>query len=181
MIFTVLGAVAELERSLIVERVRAGMGNARAKGKRIGRSPRTQLTPEDRKSIAEAYWCRKASFRQLARRFDTSIGTVQRCALAHQKLFAAASIDPLAMNEGKRRKKRLWSEGAESNAGLPEYTGHRRGNLRSSCGIAVDANGLGVYDKLLPIARNRDSSVGDEQRLLAGLSGIADQRIREFA
>src|ERR1700736_5479413 len=37
LVFTVLGAVAELERSLIVERVRAGMRNARAKGKRLGR------------------------------------------------------------------------------------------------------------------------------------------------
>jgi DNA invertase Pin-like site-specific DNA recombinase len=37
MIFTVLGAVAELERSLIVERVRAGLRNARAKGKKLGR------------------------------------------------------------------------------------------------------------------------------------------------
>jgi DNA invertase Pin-like site-specific DNA recombinase len=37
MIFTVLGAVAELERSLIAERVRAGVKNARAKGKRLGR------------------------------------------------------------------------------------------------------------------------------------------------
>lgn len=85
MVFTVLGAVAELERSLIVERVRAGMRNARAKGKQIGRPPRTQLTPEDRKSIAEAYWCQKASLRQLAKRFDTSIGTIQRCALTYQK------------------------------------------------------------------------------------------------
>ena len=32
-----LGAVAELERSLIAERVRAGLRNARAKGKRLGR------------------------------------------------------------------------------------------------------------------------------------------------
>jgi DNA invertase Pin-like site-specific DNA recombinase len=88
MVFTVLGAVAELERSLIVERVRAGMRNARAKGKRIGRPPRTQLTPEDRRSIAEEYWVRKISFRQLAKRFETSIGTVQRCALAYQKIFA---------------------------------------------------------------------------------------------
>ena len=40
MVFTVLGAVAELERSLIAERVRAGLRNARAKGKRLGR-PRT--------------------------------------------------------------------------------------------------------------------------------------------
>src|ERR1700676_1299459 len=37
MVFTVLGALAELERSLIAERVRAGLRNARAKGKRLGR------------------------------------------------------------------------------------------------------------------------------------------------
>jgi DNA invertase Pin-like site-specific DNA recombinase len=37
MVFTVLGAVAELERSLIVERVRTGLRNARAKGKMLGR------------------------------------------------------------------------------------------------------------------------------------------------
>jgi DNA invertase Pin-like site-specific DNA recombinase len=37
MVFNVLGAVAELERSLIAERVRAGIRNARAKGKTLGR------------------------------------------------------------------------------------------------------------------------------------------------
>jgi DNA invertase Pin-like site-specific DNA recombinase len=35
--FIHLGAVAELERSLIVERVKAGLRNARAKGKALGR------------------------------------------------------------------------------------------------------------------------------------------------
>jgi DNA invertase Pin-like site-specific DNA recombinase len=44
MIFTVLGAVAELERSLIAERVRAGLRNARAKGKRLGR-PTKPINP----------------------------------------------------------------------------------------------------------------------------------------
>src|SRR5271155_250080 len=39
MVFTVLGAVAELERSLIVERVKAGLRYARSKGKRLGRPP----------------------------------------------------------------------------------------------------------------------------------------------
>ncbi len=48
MVFRVLAAVAELERSLIVERVRAGLRNARAKGKRLGR-PQLKL---DRKQIA---------------------------------------------------------------------------------------------------------------------------------
>lgn len=37
MVFEVLGAVAELERSLIAERVRVGLSNARAKGKVLGR------------------------------------------------------------------------------------------------------------------------------------------------
>ncbi len=37
MVFTVLGAVAELERSLIAERVRAGLRNAKAKGRKLGR------------------------------------------------------------------------------------------------------------------------------------------------
>ena len=41
MVFTVLGAVAELERSLIVERVKAGLRNAKAKGKRLGRPKAT--------------------------------------------------------------------------------------------------------------------------------------------
>jgi DNA invertase Pin-like site-specific DNA recombinase len=44
MIFTVLGAVAELERSLIAERVRAGLRNAKAKGRKLGR-PAKQVSP----------------------------------------------------------------------------------------------------------------------------------------
>ncbi|MGB8592425.1 MAG: recombinase family protein, partial [Candidatus Acidiferrales bacterium] len=92
MIFTVLGAVAELERSLIVERVRAGMRNARAKGKRIGRPPLTVLGTEDRRAIAIAYWQGKSSFRDLAKRFETSVGTVQRCALAYQTVSAVDAV-----------------------------------------------------------------------------------------
>src|ERR1700722_1961385 len=44
MIFTVLGAVAELERSLIAERVRAGLRNAKAKGRKLGR-PSKRVNP----------------------------------------------------------------------------------------------------------------------------------------
>jgi DNA invertase Pin-like site-specific DNA recombinase len=47
MIFTVLGSVAELERGLVVERVRAGMRNARAKGKLIGRPPLRKFSKTD--------------------------------------------------------------------------------------------------------------------------------------
>jgi DNA invertase Pin-like site-specific DNA recombinase len=42
LMFQIIGAMAEFERSLIRERVRAGLRNARAKGKKFGR-PRAQV------------------------------------------------------------------------------------------------------------------------------------------
>jgi DNA invertase Pin-like site-specific DNA recombinase len=92
MVFTVLGAVAELERSLIVERVRAGMRNARAKGKRIGRPPRTQLSVETRTAIANCYAKEKTSLRTLAERFGTSLATVQRCIGVYQKAAGDGTV-----------------------------------------------------------------------------------------
>jgi DNA invertase Pin-like site-specific DNA recombinase len=73
MVFTVLGAVAELERSLIVERVKAGLRNARTKGKRLGR-PRVIL---DVHRIAEL---RNAglSWPQIANQLGCGVGTVYR-------------------------------------------------------------------------------------------------------
>src|SRR5678816_1246995 len=44
MIFTVLGAVAELERNLIKERVQMGISRARKQGKQLGR-PRVEVDP----------------------------------------------------------------------------------------------------------------------------------------
>ncbi len=46
-IMVIVGAIAELERSLIVERVKAGMRRAKLEGRRIGRSP----IPIDRAAI----------------------------------------------------------------------------------------------------------------------------------
>src|ERR1700731_1549125 len=62
MIFTVLGAVSALERGLIVERVKAGLRNARAKGKRLGRP----CVVVDRSRIA-ALRARGCSWRTIAR------------------------------------------------------------------------------------------------------------------
>jgi DNA invertase Pin-like site-specific DNA recombinase len=83
LMFQVIGAMAEFERSLIVERVKAGMRNARAKGKRIGRPPRTYLSPDTREAVAEAYRNGEGSLRQVAVRFGTSVGMVQRCVGAY--------------------------------------------------------------------------------------------------
>ncbi len=73
MVFTVLGAVAELERSLIAERVRAGLRNARAKGKRLGR-PRVVA---DALRIA-ALRRSGASWAKVCRELGVSKGTAQR-------------------------------------------------------------------------------------------------------
>jgi len=50
LVFTVLGAVAELERCLIAERVRAGLRNAKAKGRRLGR-PRSGVDATEVKRL----------------------------------------------------------------------------------------------------------------------------------
>ena len=42
LVFTVLAAVAEMERELIRERVKAGLEQARARGKRLGRPPKAR-------------------------------------------------------------------------------------------------------------------------------------------
>jgi DNA invertase Pin-like site-specific DNA recombinase len=73
MIFTVLGAVAELERSLIVERVKAGLRNARAKGKRLGR-------PHADVSVIEVARLRSQglSFADIAGQLHSNAATVRR-------------------------------------------------------------------------------------------------------
>src|SRR3984893_8181494 len=75
MIFTVLGAVAELERSLIVERVRAGLRNARAKGKTLGR-PRVAV---DAARIA-ALRAQGLSWAKIGERLGASEGTIRNVA-----------------------------------------------------------------------------------------------------
>ena len=47
MLFQIIGAIAQWERSLIVERVKAGLQHARSKGKRLGRPSLRELKPEE--------------------------------------------------------------------------------------------------------------------------------------
>jgi DNA invertase Pin-like site-specific DNA recombinase len=69
--FQILGAVAEFERSLLVERVRAGMAQARRAGKRIGRPALRTFSLGELESIRSL---RKegASVRKLATTFGTT-------------------------------------------------------------------------------------------------------------
>src|SRR3984885_12321462 len=81
MVFTVLGAVAELERSLICERVRAGLRNARAKGKRLGR-PKRGL---DVKEIT-ALRAQGLGLRAIAKKLGVGVGTLYRAAPERSKI-----------------------------------------------------------------------------------------------
>lgn len=75
MIFTALGAASELERSLIAERVRAGLRNARAKGKRLGR-PRVTVDTATITRLRDS----GASWPAIAREMSLSVGTVYQAA-----------------------------------------------------------------------------------------------------
>jgi len=90
MVFTVLGAVAELERSLIVERVRAGLRNARAKGKTLGR-PRIAV---DAGRVA-ALRAQGFSWPRIARELGISVGSVYAAgrSLSNNPIAQAAASD----------------------------------------------------------------------------------------
>jgi DNA invertase Pin-like site-specific DNA recombinase len=81
VVFTVLGAVAELERSLIVERVKAGLRNARAKGKCLGRPKRIL----DTKRIA-ALRAKGIGWKRIAAEMGVWDGSIYRVALEGSKI-----------------------------------------------------------------------------------------------
>jgi len=72
-IVVIIGAISEFERSLIVERVRAGMRRARLEGQQIGRQPLvldSAAIQSDRRQ--------GQSIRQIARGHSVSTATIQR-------------------------------------------------------------------------------------------------------
>ena len=71
LVFTILGAVGQMERELIRDRVRAGVRNAKAKGKTLGR-PKVEV---DRATVT-AMRAAGRSYRAVAAELGVSVGTV---------------------------------------------------------------------------------------------------------
>jgi DNA invertase Pin-like site-specific DNA recombinase len=73
LLFHIMGAVAQFERDLIAERVRAGIAHARAMGKRIGR-PRAEI------DVIQVRTQRGQgrSLRQIAKSLDVPVSRVRR-------------------------------------------------------------------------------------------------------
>ncbi len=72
-IFTIISAVAQLERDIIAERVKAGLRRAKENGKKLGR-PKLSIDAEQIHRLRE----QGLSLREIARRSDVSRSTVWR-------------------------------------------------------------------------------------------------------
>jgi len=83
LMFQIIGAMAEFERALIQERVRAGIRNAKAKGKRLGR-PRVVV---DASRIATLR-ARGNSWSKIKAELGVSKGTAQRVFAALPKIVS---------------------------------------------------------------------------------------------
>ena len=86
LMFQVIGAMAEFERSLIQERVKAGLRNAKAKGTRLGR-PQV-IVDSARIGLLRA---RGVSWRNVARELGVSERSIRRVASRRGKNLLASS------------------------------------------------------------------------------------------
>jgi putative DNA-invertase from lambdoid prophage Rac len=75
LMLTMLAAVAEMERDLLVERTQSGLARAKAEGKALGRPSST--TPEQRATIAKRHKAGE-SISALAREYGLSRASVMR-------------------------------------------------------------------------------------------------------
>ncbi len=84
-VYTIIAAISALERSLIVERVKAGLRRAKAEGKRLGRAP-LQVDPHRLDGVLR----RKLSARAAARELQCSVASAWRLIRAHS---AGTAVD----------------------------------------------------------------------------------------
>jgi len=80
LMFQIIGAMAEFERALIQERVKAGLRNAKAKGVRLGR-PRVFVS----EARIDAMRGAGASWRAIAKELGVALGTLHRTAQGRTK------------------------------------------------------------------------------------------------
>jgi len=78
MLFQIIGAIAQWERSLIVERVKAGLQHARSQGKRLGRPSLRELNPDEIRKLKNERKRNHVPFRELAQKYGVSVWTAHR-------------------------------------------------------------------------------------------------------
>ena len=73
LVFQMICAVAQFERSLIAERVKSGLANARANGKALGRPPLRKLSRAEARELRQLRLQEHVPFRLLAKQFGISV------------------------------------------------------------------------------------------------------------
>ena len=84
LVFQMIGAVAQFERSLIGERVKSGLANAKAKGKVLGRPPLRKLSRSESRQLRQEREQRNVPFRVLAKKFGVSVWTAHSLCAGHR-------------------------------------------------------------------------------------------------
>src|SRR6266496_1866370 len=97
-IVVIIGAIAELERNLIVERVRAGMRRAKLEGRHIGRPP----LDLDRASILR-HRAHGQSLAQIAKSFSISRATVARVLKEEAETDVTKGVSPTPSQVAENR------------------------------------------------------------------------------
>ena len=82
LLVTMLGAIAEMERDLLIERTRAGIARARSEGKHVGRPYKT--SPEQRRDIL-AWLAAGETVSAVARKYGISRAAVIALRTANQE------------------------------------------------------------------------------------------------
>lgn len=78
-IFTIVSAIAELERNIIVERVKAGIRRAKENGKRLGRPKRLDLNVEELRKMRD----QGLSFKKIGDRVKACPATIYQILARH--------------------------------------------------------------------------------------------------
>jgi DNA invertase Pin-like site-specific DNA recombinase len=89
LLFTIVAAMAEMERSILIERVRAGMANAAAKGKSVGRPQKVF-----RRDLAAEMRAAGHSWRAISRMLGVPVSTIREAC-------AERVVKTKAGNDGK--------------------------------------------------------------------------------
>lgn len=97
-VFTILGAVAQLERDLLIERVKSGLANAKAKGVKLGR---VKTRPSEMIRILRA---KGQSYRMISSLLGVSSGAVAAEIRQMKKEIAEGKLDPKTLSKNVAQK-----------------------------------------------------------------------------
>ncbi len=104
MMMHMVGSFAEFERSLLRERTRVGLDEARKAGRIGGRRPK--LTPEQQQEVVELVSTGKKSAADAARLFQVHPATVSRLLAQHRATQLDQAPKPIPPAKSKRRAKK---------------------------------------------------------------------------